>query len=106
MVRCFYFFLIGIELHKKFYNKNKSTIVKLILFLSFIFSFIFFLYEKYKQVGTFKGNWIRLNNDYIRLPTILLSSYFSSFLFTIDFTNCDIFNKICSFISIRTMNIY
>jgi hypothetical protein len=103
----FFYFLIGIIFHNKFYNKKSSLLTKVLLFISFILSVIFLIYCKYVQLGgTLKGNWIRLHFDYYRLSTVLMSSSFYCFICSINFSNCNILNKICSFISIRTMNIY
>ena len=103
----FFYFLIGITFHNKFYNKKNSFLTKVLLFISFILSVIFLIYCKYVQLGgTLKGNWIRLHFDYYRLSTVLMSSSFYCFICSINFSNYNILNKICSFISIRTMNIY
>ena len=103
---CFYF-LIGIVFHNSFYNKKNSLKTNILLLISFIFSFIFLIFCKYVQLGgTLKGEWVRLNNDYCRLATVLVCSTFYCFICSIDFSNWNILNKICSFISIRTMNIY
>ena len=103
---CFYF-LIGIVFHNKFYNKKNSLKTKILLLILFILSFIFLIFCKYVQLGgTLKGEWVRLNNDYCRLATVLVCSTFYCFICSIDFSNWNILNKICSFISIRTMNIF
>ena len=103
----FFYFLIGIVFHNRFYNKKNSLKTKILLFISFIFSFIFLIFCKYVQLGgTLKGEWARLNNDYRRLSTVLVCSTFYCFICSIDFSNWNLLNKICSFISIRTMNIY
>ena len=103
---CFYF-LIGIVFHNRFYNKKNSLKTKILLLILFIFSFIFLIFCKYIQLGgTLKGEWVRLNNDYCRLATVLVCSTFYCFICSIDFSNWNILNKICSFISIRTMNIF
>ena len=79
----------------------------ILLFILFIFSFFFLIFCKYVQLGgTLKGEWVRLNYDYCRLATVLVCSTFYCFICSIDFSNWNILNKICSFISIRTMNIY
>ena len=103
----FFYFFIGIAFHNRFYNKKNSLITKILLFISFIISFIFLIYCKYVQLGgTLNGNWVRLYKDYNRLPTVLICSSFYCFICSIDFSDCHILNKICGFISIRTMNIY
>ena len=102
-----FFFLIGIVFHNRFYNKKNSLKTNILLFISFIFSFIFLIFCKYVQLeGTLKGEWARLNYDYRRLATVLVCSTFYCFICSIDFSNWYLLNKICSFISIRTMNIY
>ena len=103
----FFYFLIGIEFHNRFYNKKNSLKTKILLFISFILSFIYLIFCKYIQLGgTLKANWERLNNDYSRLATVLICSSFYCLICSFDFSNYNILNKICSFISIRTMNIY
>ena len=84
-----FFFLIGIVFHNRFYNKKNSLKTNILLFISFIFSFIFLIFCKYVQLeGTLKGEWARLNYDYRRLATVLVCSTFYCFICSIDFLIC------------------
>ena len=99
--------MIGIAFHNRFYNKKNSLKTNILLFILFIFSFFFLIFCKYVQFGgTLIREWARLNNDNSRLATVLVCSTFYCYICSIDFSNWNILNKICSFISIRTMNIY
>ena len=103
----FFYFFIGIAFHNRFYNKKNSLLTKFLLFILFNISFIFLIYCKYVQLGgTLEGKWVRLYKDYNRLPTVLICSSFYCLICSIDFSKCNFLNKICSFISIRTMNIF
>lgn len=104
-----FYFVIGGLLHKKWYQPQVKRIKKQALFLPLIIAFIAFigmLILKYLQEDTLAGQWVRLNDDYSRISTMILSiSVFIWFLKVGNFPNKRI-NQINACISQRTMNIY
>lgn len=99
------YFMIGPLIHEKIYDRSISSKKRIILGLIAVCSFVGMLLQKYLQCKTLRGSWIRFDNDYMRLTTLVMS--ISIFCL---FASCKKFNKklssVATFISLRTFNIY
>ena len=99
------FFLLGPFLHRAFFRTQTSRRTKLLLSGGALGAFLLLLLEKYLQTGTLVGSWVRLDGDYQRTGTLILTACIFSLAATLPFPS-DRRNRFWAFISLRTMNIY
>lgn len=100
------FFMLGPILHEHFYNRKIEKNKKLELLIGIFLGFSILLIEKYFQQGSLNGPWTRLNGDYQRIGTLLMSVCAYALAASIYWAPLNKLNKFFKFISLRTMNIY
>lgn len=101
-----FYFLAGDFLHRNYYQKEISKKSRIHLAITAVAAYALLLFQKFLQQGTLSGSWQRLDNDYLRIGTLVLASSIYALFANTDFSNQKHLNRYCQFVSVRTMNIY
>ena len=99
------FFLLGGLIHNRYLNGKTTYSRRWYYFAASVLSFLGLLILKYIQEGSLYGKWVRLDNDYTRVFTLIMAVSFYIFSTSIHIDSEKVQNAI-AFISSRTMNIY
>lgn len=97
-----FYFVFGYTLHKKYYKTgiNKKSVI--IITTIIIIAIMGIISLKLLQDGSLSGVYNGINNKYLKISNLLLSSSLFVLLSKIDMDN----SKIVNYIGSRTMNIY
>lgn len=97
------YFLIGYYLHEKYYNKEIKFSNRILLLIFFTLGLFMLIFVRYIQTGNLlSGPYVRLNNDYTKVGTLLMATSIFAFFATLKLN----YNKYLNYISSRTINIY
>lgn len=101
-----FYFLAGDFLYRNYYQKEISKKSRIRLAITAVAAYALLLFQKLLQQGTLSVSWQRLDNDYLRIGTLVLASSIYALFANTDFSNTKHLNRYCQFVSVRTMNIY
>ena len=100
------FLLLGGILHEKLYASEKLEKCRWKYFTVGIIGYLLLLLQKISQEGKITGEWVRLNYDYQRIPTLIMSIGLFLFFMSFHEPQKQKISLMLRFFSERTINVY